>query len=40
MLRDQLGLVLTPEHRNIEMLVIRLGDPRIMKRLAQERSDL
>ena len=24
MLRDQLGLVLTPEHRNIEMLVIRL----------------
>src|SRR5258708_7276437 len=23
-LRDQLGLVLTPEHRNIEMLVIRL----------------
>ena len=24
MLRDQLGLVLTPEHRNIEMLVIKL----------------
>lgn len=24
MLRDQLGLVLTPEHRNIEMLVVRL----------------
>jgi uncharacterized protein (TIGR03435 family) len=24
MLRDQLGLVLTPEHRNIEMLVIGL----------------
>jgi hypothetical protein len=23
-LRDQLGLVLTPEHRKIEMLVIRL----------------
>jgi uncharacterized protein (TIGR03435 family) len=24
MLRDQLGLVLTPEHRSIEMLMIRL----------------
>jgi uncharacterized protein (TIGR03435 family) len=24
MLRDQVGLVLTPEHRNIEMLVMRL----------------
>jgi len=24
MLRDQLGLVLTPEHRNVEMLVVRL----------------
>ena len=24
MLRNQLGLVLTPEHRNIEMLVIKL----------------